>query len=344
MTSRPNTLAWICWLLAGLVALSTTHNPLYISLTLVCFAAVLLSLSRHSEATRAAVPPFKFGLIVVSLSALFNTAISHFGETVLVTLPEQLPIIGGPITLEALVYGAINGLVLTGIFWAFTALNQALTTRQLIKLIPRAFYPLAVVTSIAITFIPTTIRQQRQIRDAQAVRGNRMRTLRDWLPLMMPLLVGGLERAMQLAEAMTARGFASTSAQVKDTRQRIWMILGLLALLSGWLLRLKPALLVPGTILLGAGSLLIIAMLYAIGKQAPRTTYAQQAWRLQDTAVVSGAVLVLVAFLVPLPFIDRSTLAYPVYPVISLPSFDPLLGLAILGLLLPAIVLRGRLR
>jgi energy-coupling factor transport system permease protein len=230
--------------------------------------------------------------------------------------------------------------VLTGIFWAFTILNQALPTRQLIRLIPRAFYPLAVVTSIAITFIPTTIRQQRQIREAQAVRGNRMRGLGDWIPLIIPLLVGGLERAMQLAEAMTARGFASANAQVNDTRQRIAMVTGLVILLAGWLLRLKPGLVILGTLLLAAGIFLIFAMLYSIGRQAPRTTYSREDWTRRDTLVTFGSLIVLAAFILPLPWIDKSTLAYPVYPAISFPTSDPLIALAILGLLLPAVVIR----
>src|SRR4030043_1151670 len=96
---------------------------------------------------------------------------------------------------------------------SFTVLNLALPVRDLISLIPRAFFPVAVVTSIAVTYLPTTMRQFQQIREAQAGRGHQMRKLRDWLPLLMPLLVGGLEHAMQLAEAMTARGFASSIAE-----------------------------------------------------------------------------------------------------------------------------------
>ena len=334
-----HTWAWISWLAAALIVLSTTRNPIYITLTLSCIAVVMFSLSTRPESTPPPINPLKFGLIVVSLSALFNAAISHFGDSVLLYMPENLPVIGGPITLEAFVYGVINGLVLTGIFWAFTVLNQALPTRQLIRLIPRAFYPLAVVTSIAITFIPTTIRQQKQIREAQMIRGNQMRGIGDWIPLIIPLLVGGLERAIQLAEAMTARGFASTSTQVDDSRQRIFMIVGLIVLLAGWLLRLNPNLALPGTLLLISGILLIAAMLYSIGRQTPRTTYSRQIWTISDTLVLSGSQIVLLVFLLPLPWFDRTTLAYPVYPVISPPLVDPAIGFAILGLLFPAVII-----
>jgi energy-coupling factor transport system permease protein len=98
------------------------------------------------------------------------------------------------VTLEALVYGAINGLVLSGFFAGFLVVNLALPARALLRLVPRAFYPLAMIMTISVTYIPATRRQFVQIREAQAVRGYRPTGLRSWLPLLMPLLVGGLER------------------------------------------------------------------------------------------------------------------------------------------------------
>ena len=161
-------------------------------------------------------------------------------------------------TLEALVYGATNGLILTGMLASFTVLNLALPIRDLISLIPRAFFPVAVVTSIAVTYLPTTLRQIQQIREAQEVRGHQMRSLRDWLPLLMPLLVGGLEHAMQLAEAMTARGFASSkpAANRQSIYPRLLMLIGVVLLAAGWVVQLGTAgwsgwvLIVSGIILL----------------------------------------------------------------------------------------------
>ena len=43
----------------------------------------------------------------------------------------------------------------------------------------------------------------------------------------------------------------------------------------------------------------------------------------------------------PLPLVDRATLHYSPYPGITLPTFDPLIGLGLLGLLMPAAVCGG---
>ncbi len=75
--------------------------------------------------------------MIITLSALFNFVTAHFGQTVLFTLPASIPLVGGPYTLEALVFGMVNGLVLVGFLAAFNVLYQALPTQALIRMIPR---------------------------------------------------------------------------------------------------------------------------------------------------------------------------------------------------------------
>jgi energy-coupling factor transport system permease protein len=282
--------------------------------------------------------PWRFAVVVIPLSALFSAATVHIGDTVLLRFPHSLPVLGGAITLEAFAFGILNGLVLTGILTAFATLMWALPVHRLIRLIPRAFYPVAVVISIGVTYVPVTLGQFQQIREAQALRGHRVRGLRDWLPLFMPLLVGGLERALQLAEAMTARGFASAGEARQDTATRAALVLGLVALLSGWLLRLVWGQEMPGLVLMLLGGVGILGTLWIVGRRVPRTIYRPETWMWRDGAVVLGAAVALWAF--ALPGLDRTSLVYFAYPALSLPDFDPVIGLTTLGLLGPALLLR----
>lgn len=329
-------LAWMAWLSAILTMVSLTRNPWYLFLLLLWLTLVNLTVRPADRAAPALVSSWRFGLIVVILSALFNALTVHFGSTVLFRLPKLLPLLGGPITLEALVFGLLNGLTLTAIFTAFTLVTHALPVRALIQLIPRAFFPVAVVVSIAVTFVPVTLRQFQQIREAQAVRGHRLRGLRDWLPLLLPLLVGGLERALQLAEAMTARGFANTAASTHTSQTRGAMIAGLGLLLAGWLLRLvwRQAILGLSLLILGVG--LIAGTLWWVGRRTPHTIYRPTPWTGSDWSVVLSAVVAAAAFLVPWPGLDRSSIFYYPYPTLSWPGFNWGLGLATLGLLAPA--------
>jgi energy-coupling factor transport system permease protein len=270
-------------------------------------------------------------------ASLFNSLTSHYGDTVLFAIPGQLPLISGAVTLEALIYGALNGLVLSGLFVTFMVFNQALPVRALIRLVPRAFAPLAVVISIAVTFIPATRRQFELIRDAQMVRGHRLRSFRDALPIIMPLLVGGLERAFQLAEAMTARGFGGQEeATTHNFHSRLAMLAGLLLVLAGWLLEMATGGPPWGIILMVVGVALILGAFILTSRRSVSTTYHTENWSKRDVIVLAGALVVLLVFLIPNVTSWQFLQDYNPYPAVTLPSFNPWVGLAILGLLLPA--------
>lgn len=330
--------AWVSWLLATLVILSITRNPLYLALILLCVLFVGATLRQAGSDIARPISFWKLAGWILLVATIFNTLTSHYGETVLITIPGNIPLISGHVTLEAMVYGATNGLVLTGMLASFMVLNQALPVRDLISLIPRAFFPMAVVTSIAVTYLPTTLRQFRQIREAQAIRGHQMRTLKDWLPLWMPLLVGGLEHAMQLAEAMTSRGFASTRPveRRKDITPRLFMGLGLVLVASGWLVQLAGER-IPGIVLILIGALLILGGLWYLGRQSQRTIYHRPPWTWSDYLTLMVAVGAMAIWVLPIPGVDHTTLYYEPYPALSLPHFSTLIGIVVLTLILPGI-------
>jgi energy-coupling factor transport system permease protein len=327
---------WITWLAATLVVLSTTRNPVYILITLAAVSGTSLVLQLTGEGHRPVFPIHKLVPWVILLATLFNMLTSHFGDTLLFNIPGKIPLLSGRVTLEAAVYGLINGLILTGILVGFSVLNQAIPVRGMISLVPRAFFPMAVVASIAVTYLPTTLRQFSQVREAQAIRGHQMRSLRDWLPLLMPLLVGGLEHAMQLAEAMTARGFASSInlSPRQAIFPRMLMLVGVVLLAAGWLLQLAGASAFGWTgILLGAGSILL--GLWILSKHSPRTTYRRQLLSWQDGLGMVAALVVVAAFILPIPGLGRQSLYYDPYPRLMMPSFAPMIGFMMLGLLAP---------
>ena len=228
---RVHTVAWLAWLVSGLVILLSTRNPLII--LLVNLVLIFLQV-RISPPSQKVVPAsLKFGLSILALSTILNMFISHFGETVLFQIPSTLPLIGGKYTFEAIIFGLTNGLVLIGIFSLFTILNQVVSVQALVRLIPQAFHPVAVVTTISLTFIPASQKQFQTIKEAQAIRGQELKKIKDWLPLVIPLLIGGLERAMQIAEAMTARGYTSQPEQEPNRWEKLLLPMSLILILLG---------------------------------------------------------------------------------------------------------------
>jgi energy-coupling factor transport system permease protein len=336
-------LAWLAWLAAVVVLVSATRNPFYLGLALAWVLAVRAVLLRAlpPEMRPAVLPlsPLRFGLVVVPIAALFNALFVHAGATVLFTLPPGWPLVGGPVTTEALAYGALNGLLLTILFAAFNTVNLAVHVRALLQMAPRAYYPLAVTMAIAVTFVPSTVRQAGQIREAQAIRGAPVRGLRSWLPLLLPLLGSGLERALQLAEAMTARGYAGGDTQGGDWRPQAFVLAGMAAVLAGWVVPLAWDAPWAGAALVLGGLALVGAALWLAGRNHPHTLYRPAPWQGRDWLVAAAAAVPALACLLPLPGLDRSSLYYYPYPALAVPGFSAALGVATWGLLAPAAVI-----
>jgi energy-coupling factor transport system permease protein len=337
---------WITWMAVVVVALSSTRNPLYLVLILLILLIQNVLLAGLPEAhtetslhrTGAPFSPVRLLLLILATSTVFSGLMSHFGNTIILSIPGKIPLLSGALTVESLVYGFTNGLVLSGLLIIFTTLNEVLPMRSLVRLAPQAFYPIAMMVSIAITFLPATRRQLEQVIEAQAIRGHRMRGIRDWNPLAMPLLIGGLEKSMQLAETMTSRGFASREKPAASSIfSRLGMLGGLILILAGGVIELASNVCFLEIPLISLGGLSIAGVLWLEGRQRPRTTYKQERWRLQDGLVILGAILSLAFFTLKFPRVDHQVLIFNPYPQVAFPGFDPWIGVATLGLLFPGI-------
>jgi energy-coupling factor transport system permease protein len=207
---------------------------------------------------------------------------------------------------------------------------------ELTRLMPAAFRDLGLVLLIAVNYVPETRRHLRRIQDAQAIRGHELRGLRDWRPLVVPLLVGGLERAMRLSETMVARGFGSTNHEPSRPVEQLVLIGGLLAAVAGWLIVVWRG--GAGWLLLLVGVAAIGAVLLGRGRRARRSNYRRQPWRRIDVALTGTAILALAVVAFPWSFVDQGTLAWTPYPRLSLPPLDWLVVLALGGLALPALL------
>lgn len=334
---KVHTYAWIVWLLSGLVIITTTRNPLII--LLVDLVLLIIQIRLSPDASNIFRQFFSFSLSVLTLSTILNMFISRFGETILFQISEKVPLLGGNYTLEALVYGLTNGLILIGMFTLFMILNRVVTAHSLVRLIPQAFHPIAVVTTIAITFIPASQKQFQAIREAQAIRGQQLKKIRDWLPLIIPLLIGGLERAMQIAEAMTARGFTAQNEKSPSVVEKALLPMGLLLILIGWVIEISSQIRLAGWWLMGSGLMLLLLLFFVSGRRVKKTVYSEEPWTPSSTWISFISLSLMVIFLTSLP--GKDLLLYDPYPAFTMPGFPILQGIAIFALFIPLVFGKG---
>src|ERR1051326_1674651 len=121
------------WTAACLLIVLMTTNPAYKALVL---AAALCALVAGAGARR-----LKTLLLAVAILASFSTVLNfvsaHIGATVLFSLPAGIPGIGGPFTLEALVYGVVGGITIAAAVLAAAPFSVMLASHDVVDAMPR---------------------------------------------------------------------------------------------------------------------------------------------------------------------------------------------------------------
>jgi len=275
---------------------------------------------------------------VVSLA--FNVLTTHIGARLLFTLPRDWPLIGGPITLEALLYGLANGASLFAILLVFATFNLGVEMNRVLRWVPAGLYQVGLVASIALAFVPQMVVSLDEIREAQRVRGHRFRGLRDLVPLLVPLITTALERSLTLAESMEARGFGGImrdTASGRRTLLRVATLLGLLSLLAGLVLRaVSPQSQSLGSALAALGLVLGAATLVVQGRAVKRSHFRREHWQASDSWAALASIVSIVLFVWIRQQDPTAVWYYPYPPYSPWPTFHPLIGISSALLAAPA--------
>lgn len=338
--------AWMIWAMAASVPPLVGRNPWPLAATLLAVLGVWGVWGATGAGARWR-PLLRLALLFGVVSILFNLLTAHVGDLVLLELPANWPIVGGVLTLNALLFGVLSALAIVTLVVIGITLGATLDWTLIIRLLPERMAPLAVAGSVAWSYLPRTTVALQEIREAQAARGFRPRGLRDAPPLIVPLLAGGLERSLTTAEALEARAFGAPLSA--ESLAKPWQ-------LAGWLVGLAAAM--TGAFCLALGQTIVAAALLAAalavllfsslaGKPPPdalrRTRYRDPVWEQPEWVVSGAALLVLVIELVVLVR-DPAAFRYEPYPTLTAPAINLQL-LAALGLLLtPAAILRSPAR
>ncbi|MEV7324896.1 energy-coupling factor transporter transmembrane component T [Streptomyces sp. NPDC093970] len=296
--------AWWVWALALATAVSRTDNPLLLFLVLAVLGYVVSA--RRTEAPWAR--GFKYYLylaltvvaIRVVFRAVFATGITphdHF----LFSLPH-IPTpdwyagirIGGPVSLEALLSAATDGLRLACMLCCIGAANTLANPKRALRVLPGALYELGVAVTVAISVAPQLVQSVQRVARAKRLRAGRAKGLTALRGIAVPVLEDALERSLRLAAAMDSRGYGRAGTATRRSRRTTGalMLLGMCGLCAGaygLLDATAPAFL--GLPAMGLGAVLCVGGLRLGGRRVTRTAYRPDPWRLPEWTVTGSGLL-----------------------------------------------------
>lgn len=319
--------AWWIWALALATAVSRTNNPLLLFLVLAVLGYVITLRRTDAPWARGFTYYLYLALTVVAIRVVFR-AVFATGITphdhYLFSLP-RIPTpdwyagiqLGGPVSLEAVLSAATDGLRLACMLCCIGAANTLANPKRALRVLPGALYELGVAVTVSISVAPQLVQSVQRVARARRLRAGRNKGLKALRGIVVPVLEDALERSLRLAAAMDSRGYGRAGSATPRSRRLTGalMLLGMCGLCAGaygLLDATAPKLL--GLPALAVGSVLCLAGLRLGGRRVTRTTYRPDPWRFAEWAVASCGVLSAVLLFVNVGY-NPAELNPSIYPL-----------------------------
>jgi energy-coupling factor transport system permease protein len=338
--------AWWIWAIGLATAASRTTNVLLLFLILAVLGVVVSLRRTEAPWARAFKYYLYLALVVVAVRvafrSIFATGVAPT-DHILFRLPQlSTPDwyagvqIGGPVSLEATLAAATDGLRLAVLLCCIGAANTLANPKRALRVLPGALYELGVAVTVAISVAPQLIESLVRVRRARRLRAGSGHGLRALRSIVLPILQDALDRSLRLAAAMDSRGYGRSGSASRGSRHvtAFALLSGLLALCAGvfgLLDAATPRLLGLPTVL--AGSLLCAVGLAVGSRRVQRTSYRPDPWRWPEWVVASCGVIAAVGLVT-----GATAELDPSYSPLQWPALAVAPTIAILLAALPAVV------
>lgn len=225
---RLHPVAWWVWAVCLATAASRVTNP-WLLLMIMAVAGYVVTARRGDEPWSNAYRVFlMIGFIAIGIRLVFHILLGGVqGPTVLfelpsLTLPEwtQGIRIGGPVTLEGVLFAVYDGLRLATLLACVGAANALASPRRLVRSMPAALYEVSVAVVVALTVAPQLVTSTQRVHRARQLRGDTSKRPGHVLRrVVAPVLHDALDRSLSLAAAMDCRGYGRKTGIPKPARR-----------------------------------------------------------------------------------------------------------------------------
>ncbi|MBX3071798.1 MAG: energy-coupling factor transporter transmembrane protein EcfT [Thermomicrobiales bacterium] len=317
MSRRLDPRTWIVWWVASSLPALVGRNPVPLITVLVAIALVRAVVQPDNQIVSPVI--IRLFLILAGISVLFNILTVHAGNIVLFTLPDRLPLIGGEVTLNAVVYGFLSALAILTLILAGLTVAEQIAWPQVMRMLPDALLGFGAAGSIALAFFPQMIASFREIREARLIRGAPLIGLRDYATIVAPMLALGLDRAVTLSELLEVRAFGGSAAQRVPATRRWVLPAAVTALLVAAYLFLTASTMQAALVGAVGMAMLVWTVFADRSTSSGRTRYQRLTWTRSDS-VVASASAVAIAVIAWTLATHPDALRYEPYPDLTWPA------------------------
>lgn len=187
---------------AAVITLITVHlNPVITGITLVSviFLGVLVKKREFIKML------FVIYIPASVLAIIINPLFSHEGATILEYFPS-----GNPLTLESIVYGVVNGVMVCSVCVLFFSFNTVMTSDRIMYLTGRIMPAIALTISMSLRFIPEFKRHMGQVNRLQGCMGKKGGRIKNGLAVFESMVMWSFEKSIERSDSMRARGYGVT--------------------------------------------------------------------------------------------------------------------------------------
>jgi len=336
-------LAWAAWLAAGLIVVLLISNPLYIGLIMCC--ALVVYVSQRTPEHRLVDLLLLGGMCVALMTVPLNLLTGTTGATALlelpsVTLPGWLASVtfGGTVTAESLVYALTHVAAIGAIVALVCTFNVSVDHFKLLKRTPPGLAQLGVIVTISLLLVPETLRRVVTLRESRIVRGYPF-GLRSLPGVLLPLLAEALERSVQRAESLDARGFGSLAGRSRPAETLAALTSLAAAGLFSFLYFYYPSWHFASAVGLMLGVFGVLGVGWRQARRARTTRLFRERISTMDW-IVGGGSIGAAALIVTCRALGAGGVTFLPFPSLTIPSFQVVPVTACLLLLSPILVTR----
>ncbi len=196
--------AYCLMLVAAILA---THHPI----VLAALAVAVVGAARGARVGREVARAARLAVPLALAIALINPLVVREGLTVFAQLGNVPPFGQVDLTVEALVYGALDGVRVLLVVLSCALFSAAIDPDELLRLLRRVSFRSALTAVLAVRLVPVLARDARRLEEARRCRpdGGGGNGPAARLAVLRAVTSGALDRAGDVAATLEVRGYAA---------------------------------------------------------------------------------------------------------------------------------------